>query len=185
MNTKQEDRNNRRRRIARAVAGLMLISTSAMFGGCEVLFPIMGGPTISDGELKGINGWDVQASINIEPNQGREGTPVGITISFSRGGESVTSIELEDNTGSNCRLAQTWRSILNRTSDNRWQMPTGRLYLTGISGTSRFVALNSAGTRVAIGDVLVNGGCGSSSSARVITTDGEQPTAGAFFDKMP
>ncbi len=98
----------------------------------------MGGPSISDGELKGINGWDVQASINVEPNQRPEGTAVGIAIDFSRGGATVSRIEIEDNAGSNCRLALTWRNIFNKVSDTRWEMPLCRHYLTGANGTSRF-----------------------------------------------
>lgn len=185
MNEKLKNRNLCAKRSRRAAVCLLLLGGTTIFSGCEVLFPIMGGPTISDGELKGINGWDVQASINVEPNQGQEGTAVAITIDFSRGGANVSSIEIEDNGGSNCWLARTWRNIIDKVSDTRWEMPLGRLYLTGANATSRFIALNSAGTRVAIGDVFVNGGCGSNSTARVMLADEETPAIGAFFDKLP
>lgn len=33
------------------------------------------------------------------------------------------------------------------------------MFLTGINGNMRFYVLNQSGQRIAIGDVMVNGGC--------------------------
>ncbi len=123
----------------------------------------------SDGVMSGIGGWDVSASIDLEPNRGPFGTDIQASVRFNRGAADVASIEIEDRGGSDCRLLRTWRNVLSRTSTSRWDMPRGILILTGNSGIARFVALNSRGTRIAIGDVTLNNGC--STAARFAESD--------------
>lgn len=50
--------------------------------------------SISNGTIRGIDGWDVSASINIEPNRGPHGTPLTVTVDFSRGAGNVSNIEM-------------------------------------------------------------------------------------------
>ncbi|UCB45718.1 MAG: hypothetical protein JSV25_16180 [Spirochaetota bacterium] len=49
--------------------------------------------SISDGEIVGIGGWNVHATINCEPNTGPQGTPITITIYFDLGSSLVDDIQ--------------------------------------------------------------------------------------------
>lgn len=186
MNENPKNRNLCAKQSWRATVCLLLLGGTAMFGGCEVLFPLIGGPSISDGELLGIDGWDVQAFINVEPNQGPEGTPIGITVSFSRGASNVARIDIEDRGGEECNiLARTWRGVATKVNESRWESSSGQWYLTGNSGILRFVAMNAAGTRIAIGDIQVNDGCSASSNARQVTPDEGESSEAVLMTKEP
>lgn len=128
--------------------------------------------------LDGINGWNVSASIDLEPNRGPFGTQIQATVRFTRGAADVASIEIEDRGGSDCRLLQTWRNVFSRTSSSRWDMPRGVLMLTGNNAIARFVALNSRGTRIAIGDVTINGGCRASARSAEADDPSDEPHTG-------
>ena len=183
-NMKNQDLCAKRHR--KTVACMLLLGCTAMFGGCDVLFPWIFGPSISDGELVGIDGWDVQASINVEPNRGARGTPIGMTVSFSRGASNVARIDIEDRGGEGCNsLARTWRGVATKVNESRWESSSGQWFLTGESGILRFVAMNAAGTRIAIGDIQVNNGCSASTNARQVTPDEGESSEGVLMTKEP
>jgi hypothetical protein len=113
--------------------------------------------SITDGEIIGIEGWDIHATIDCTPNTGHQGTPIMITIVFDVGGSLVNDI-------------QTWQAYLEtnwefvRTPDidpvkestNSWTI-WHNVFLSGEPGVVRFYALNGE-TTVAHGDIDVNGG---------------------------
>jgi hypothetical protein len=62
-------------------------------------------------------------------------------------------------------------------------MPEGRLFLTGNSGIAHFVALNSRGERIAIGDVRINDGC--NINARSKASEGQLSDGLGVFTEVP
>ena len=116
--------------------------------------------TISDGTITGINGWEVSAYIDMNPNSGSYGTPVTVNITFSRGGQYVDAIETyQAAISTECDFVRdpTVDPLYKKT--NIWETEEG-VVLTGIEGIVRYYAIND-GERIAIGDVDVNGGCDS------------------------
>ncbi|UCG16004.1 MAG: hypothetical protein JSV19_11990, partial [Phycisphaerales bacterium] len=113
--------------------------------------------------MRGIDGWDVDAEIDVEPNEGPFGIPVAITITFQRGGDQVAAIEtwqaLERTGGEFVRTEYDPLGYLLdpvQEGTDLWQ--TNGLFLTGVPAVMRYYALDSSGTRIALGDVDVNGG---------------------------
>lgn len=186
MNTQRQSIQHRFKPSGGAGALLILTALSAGTTGCDILcpfFPESCAPFISDGALHGINGWDVSATVDVEPNTGSLGTPIRITVDFSRGANDVASIEFEDHGGPDCTLLRTWRGIIFKRSASRWEMPEGRLFLTGNSGIAHFVALNSRGERIAIGDVRINDGC--NINARSKASEGQLSDGLGVFTEVP
>lgn len=118
--------------------------------------------TISDGLLLGLNGRNIRATINVEPNSGPLGTPVQLTISFSVGGGDVEAIETWQNTETFGGFVRTefdptgFRLDPTQQSSTRWT--NNSLFLTGVSAVVRYIAVNRSGERIALGEIDVNGG---------------------------
>ncbi len=89
----------------------------------------------SDGTMTGVNGWDVAATIDVEPNVGPEDTPVTITVTFTMGAENVDSIEIEQYVGVDCHLSPSGTLIgaFGPQSATVW-VNTEPLVLTGNAG---------------------------------------------------
>ena len=113
--------------------------------------------TISDGELVGIGDWDVHGTIDCEPNSGRQGTPVTITIILDRGESQVEEIRAwQAYEMSSWEFVRTPDVDPKKESGDRWSV-WHNLFLTGESGIVRFYAINND-IRIAWGDVDINGG---------------------------
>ena len=141
---------------------LFLVAVLSSVCGCPTDIP-SNQATITDGTMIGIGGRRIRADIDVEPNVGTFGTPVSVTITFTEGGSQVSEIE-------------TWQAVaesgweFNRTGFDAFGFPldpfqitstrwvTSGLGLTGIPGIVRYYALDSFGTRIALGDIDLNGG---------------------------
>lgn len=120
-------------------------------------------PFIADGTITGLDGRDILADVDVEPNSGALGTPVLITISFSRGGADVAAIETwQAVPGSGWEFLRTPTDASGisfdpfRVSSNVWR--TAGLSLTGVNGIIRYYAIDDEGARIALGDIDINGG---------------------------
>jgi len=114
--------------------------------------------TISDATLHGINGYDsvIAGDINVDPNSGDMGTPVTITITFTRGAQYVEGIEQYDFCAqNNYNSFYNWTIEMQQTSDTRWRDAGGSV-LTGNDCVMRYYAVNSDNMKVCFGDVRVN-----------------------------
>jgi hypothetical protein len=156
-------------KLTRISSGILMLTCASLLG-CgtqnsrpsgESASPEVG--CIQDAPMRGIDGWDVDADIDVEPNQGPFGIPVTIMLTFQRGGDQVAAIE-------------TWQAVQRtggefvRTEYDPFGYPldpvqegtdlwrTDGLFLTGLPAVIRYYALDSSGTRIALGDVDVNGG---------------------------
>lgn len=124
-------------------------------------------PRIEDGEIDGIEGWNVHATINCEPNSGHTGTPVTVTIYFDQGYALVHDVET-------WQAIEDWGWEFKRTpevdpeKEDAYTWITGYgLFLSGKAGILRYYAVNG-GTKIAYGDIDVNGGKqGSKSSSNL------------------
>jgi hypothetical protein len=112
-------------------------------------------PQVSDGTLIGINGYDIAAIIDAEPNYGEEGTPISITVTFTKGASLVYDIYVYYATeGTNWQFYQYSSYPWDQISQAIWQTDRS---LTGIYGVERFYAVTSTGVKIAVGDIWLNG----------------------------
>ena len=114
--------------------------------------------TMSDGTMEGIGGWDVSATIDVEPNHGGQGTSVNIVITFSRGAQLLERIEgwtALPSTDCQPTNRETYFDPA-RETETRW---VGTAILTGNSGFVRFIAIGAQDEQIALGDIEINGGC--------------------------
>jgi hypothetical protein len=127
----------------------VLIISGCVVGGSE--------SSISDGEIIGIEGWDIHAAIDCTPNTGRQGTPIKITIIFDLGGSLVNDIQTwQAYHETNWEYVRTPDIDPVKESTNSWTI-WHNIFLSGEPGVVRFYALNGE-TRIAYGDIDVNGG---------------------------
>ncbi len=114
---------------------------------------------VSNGNLTGINGYNVTATIDVNPNYGDAGTPASLTITFTSGASLVSYIL--DYYASE---STNWQFYLNtdmpssawyHSSQNVWQVING--YLTGNYAVERYYVVTSSGVKIAVGDIWFNG----------------------------
>jgi len=112
--------------------------------------------------MSGVAGWNVAATIDVEPNSGPKDTTVTITIAFTDGAGDVARIDIQQFGGAECEYLPlgTFTDAFAQQSATVW-VSRGELalVLTGNSAIVRFVAVNSSDVEIALGDVAVNGGC--------------------------
>jgi hypothetical protein len=117
---------------------------------------IVANVTISNGTLTGINGYNVAAIVNIEPNYGPNNTPISITVTFTSGASLVYDMIVAGaNESSSWQFSQYSNYTWSQTSSTVWQ--AGDRILTGIYGVERFYAVTSTGVKIAVGDIWLNG----------------------------
>ena len=113
------------------------------------------GSTISDGELVGIETYDVHGMIDCEPNEGHMGTPV--TITFDRNAILVQEIRTWQAYERSSWVFERTPDINSQKEDDaRWTV-WRNLFLSGESGIVRFYAINSD-DRIGFGEIEINGG---------------------------
>ena len=148
-----------RKRITVTATVIMGIGMVLGFAGC----PPMNNPgaSWSDGTMEGINGYtedDIQATIDINPNYGEFGTPVKVTITFSKGGHLIEAIhEYDFCEGNNFNPVYNFLMPYIQTSANVWESLDGAV-LFGNVCVGRFYGIASDGSKICVGDTDVNGG---------------------------
>ncbi|MBI4739165.1 hypothetical protein HY772_06435 [Candidatus Woesearchaeota archaeon] len=112
--------------------------------------------TISDGTMEGIGSYVglISATINCDPNSGPYGTPVTITITFTKGGSYVNSIKVYQKLVGGSYIYYSGVDPV-KQSANVWVSPEG-IGLTGNAGWLKFVGVNSGGTEIVLGIIEVN-----------------------------
>jgi hypothetical protein len=114
--------------------------------------------SISNGTLTGINGYNIAAIIDASPNYGVKDTPLFITITFTSGASFVNDVLLYQTSeyyGWQFGAPST-DMPMTQISQAVWQNGVD-FVLTGTYGVIRFYAVTSSGTKVAVGDIWLNG----------------------------